>query len=252
MWRSQPAGRPRSGQHAAGPPPWLHTVALFVHLASLIVGFGAVLMVDWYALLWVTEWRTVRDLRQVDITLKLPIWVGIIGLLASGALLQPDLGSPLTLVKLGAVLVLSLNGVAITRWTTSLARFPRKTRFSSLPRAARIQVHHERRHLAGRLVDRRRHRHAELHLLTADRRRRRRARNTARSSSYTAFSRHPPRSTLGSAQLLDIGSPSSLPPHPRTERCPSHPFVARPERLRAHMASGDLAGGRDLCIGADA
>ena len=121
------------------PPPWLHTVALFVHLASVIVGLGAVLMVDWYALLWVTEWRTVRDLRQVDITLKLPIWIGIIGLLASGALLQPDLSSPLTLVKLGAVLVLSLNGVAITRWTVHLARFPRKTRFSSLPRAARLR-----------------------------------------------------------------------------------------------------------------
>lgn len=120
-------------------PAWLHAVALFVHLASLIVGFGAVLMVDWYALLWVTEWRSVRDLRQVDMTLKLPIWAGIIGLLASGALLQPDLGSPLTVVKLGAVLALSLNGVAITRWTTSLARFPRKTRFSSLPRAARLR-----------------------------------------------------------------------------------------------------------------
>lgn len=121
------------------PPPWLHTLALFAHLASLIVGFGAVLMVDWYALLWVTEWRTVRDLRQVDLTLKPPIWVGIIGLLVSGALLQPDLGSPPTLVKLGAVLVLSLNGVAITRWTVHLARFPRKTRFSSLPRAARMR-----------------------------------------------------------------------------------------------------------------
>ncbi|GAA1762479.1 hypothetical protein [Agromyces humatus] len=120
-------------------PPWLHTIALFVHLASLIVGFGAVLMVDWYALLWVTEWRTVRDLRQVDVTLKLPIWVGIIGLLASGALLQPDLGSPLTIIKLGAVLVLSLNGVAITRWTMHLARFPRKTRFSAVPRPARIR-----------------------------------------------------------------------------------------------------------------
>lgn len=120
-------------------PPWLHTLALFVHLASLIVGFGSVLVVDWYALLWVTGWRTVRDLRQVDVTLKLPIWVGIVGLLASGALLQPDLDSPLTLVKLGAVLVLSLNGVAITRWTMHLARFPRKTRFGSLPRAARVR-----------------------------------------------------------------------------------------------------------------
>lgn len=120
-------------------PPWLHAVALFVHLASLIIGFGAVLMVDWYALLWVTEWRTVRDLRQVDLTLKLPIWVGLIGLLASGALLQPDLSSPLTLVKLGAVLVLSLNGVALTRWTMRLARFPRKMRFSALPQTARFR-----------------------------------------------------------------------------------------------------------------
>ncbi|GAA1798904.1 hypothetical protein [Agromyces neolithicus] len=121
------------------PPPWLHSLALFVHLASLIVGFGAVLVVDWYALLWVTEWRTVRDLRQVDVTLKPPIWIGIVGLLASGALLQPDLEAPLTLVKLAAVLVLSLNGVAITRWTAHLARFPRKTRFSSVPRAARVR-----------------------------------------------------------------------------------------------------------------
>lgn len=121
------------------PPPWLHTIAVFVHLASLIVGLGAVLMVEWYGLLWVTEWRSVRDLRQVDLTLKVPIWAGLIGLLASGAFLQPHLDSPATLVKLGAVLVLSLNGVALTRWTTTLARFPRKMRFSALPRPARVR-----------------------------------------------------------------------------------------------------------------
>lgn len=121
------------------PPPWLHDMALFVHLASLIIGLGAVLTVEWYALLWVTEWRSVRDVRQVDVTLKLPIWVGLIGLLASGALLQPDVQAPLTLVKLGAVLVVSLNGVAITRWTSYLARFPRKMRFQALPRRARIR-----------------------------------------------------------------------------------------------------------------
>jgi hypothetical protein len=121
------------------PPEWLHQVALFVHLASVIVGLGAVLMVEWYGLLWATEWRTVRDLRQIDITLKPPIWAGIIGLLASGALLEPNLEAPLTLVKLGAVLVLSLNGVALTRWTTTLARFPRKVRFGTLPRKARFR-----------------------------------------------------------------------------------------------------------------
>ena len=119
-------------------PPWLHTTALFVHLASVIIGLGAVLMVEWYGLLWMTEWRSVRDVRQVDLTLRLPIWAGIVGLLASGALLQPDLESPATLVKLGAVLVLSLNGVAITRWSIHLARFPRRMRFSSLPRKAQF------------------------------------------------------------------------------------------------------------------
>ena len=120
-------------------PPWLHAIALFVHLASLIVGFGAVLMVEWYGVLWITEWRSVRDLRQVDLTLKLPIWAGLIGLLASGALLHPDLSSPATLVKLAAVLVLSLNGVALTRWTMYFARFPRKMRFAALPKRARVR-----------------------------------------------------------------------------------------------------------------
>ena len=120
-------------------PPWLHSIALFVHLASLIVGFGAVLMVEWYGILWMTEWRSVRDLRQVDLTLKLPIWAGLIGLLASGALLHPDLSSPATLVKLGAVLVLSLNGVALTRWTMYFAGFPRKMRFQALPKRARVR-----------------------------------------------------------------------------------------------------------------
>ena len=121
------------------PPAWLHASALFVHLASLIIGLGAVLMVEWYGLLWATEWRSVRDLRQVDRTLKLPIWAGLIGLLASGAFLEPNLDSPGTIVKLGAVLVLSLNGVALTRWTSYLARFPPRMRFRNLPRRARFR-----------------------------------------------------------------------------------------------------------------
>ncbi|HET8779085.1 MAG TPA: hypothetical protein VFM66_03360 [Agromyces sp.] len=121
------------------PPEWLHAVALFVHLASLIVGLGAVLVVEWYALLWATEWRSVRDLRQVDSTVKLLVWAGLIGLLASGALLQPDLQAPTTIVKLVAVLVVSLNGVALTQWTDYLKRFPRKMRFRALPRWIRIR-----------------------------------------------------------------------------------------------------------------
>ncbi|MFD4421644.1 hypothetical protein ACFWN7_09095 [Agromyces sp. NPDC058484] len=119
------------------PPGWLHAIALFIHLASLVVSLGAVLAVEWYGLLWATEWRSVRDVARIDITMKLPIWTGLVGLLASGALLQPDLASPATFVKLGAVLIASLNGVALTRWTDRLSRFPRKLRFRALPRKAR-------------------------------------------------------------------------------------------------------------------
>lgn len=121
------------------PPDWLHAIALFVHLASLVVGLGSVLAVEWYGLLWATEWRSPRDLRQVDVTMRPLIWAGLIGLLASGALLQPDVAAPATIVKLVAVLVVSLNGVALTQWTDYLRRFPRKMRFRGLPRRARIR-----------------------------------------------------------------------------------------------------------------
>lgn len=120
------------------PPEWLRTPALFLHLASLVVGLGAVLMIEWHGLLWATGWSTAREVRQADRTLILPVWVGLGGLLTTGALLQPDLGEPLTVVKLTAVLVLALNGVALTRWTSDLARMPAKAHFRSLPRPARV------------------------------------------------------------------------------------------------------------------
>ena len=120
------------------PPDWLHTLALFGHLASLVVGLGAVLAIDWHALLWATGWSSVRELRQADRTLILPIWLGLGGLLLTGAFLHPHLDNPLTVAKMIAVLVLSLNGVALTRWTADLARVPPTARFAQLPSAARI------------------------------------------------------------------------------------------------------------------
>jgi hypothetical protein len=41
-----------------------------------------------------------------------PIWIGLAGLSVSGMLLAPDTSAPLTLVKLVAVLVVALNGLA--------------------------------------------------------------------------------------------------------------------------------------------
>ncbi|GGP77382.1 hypothetical protein [Streptomyces melanogenes] len=89
----------------------LHTAALFVHLASLVLGFGAVLAVDYYGALWLMGRKTLREVLDFTAPLHVPVWVGLGGLLFSGAFLHPDLGSPLTCVKLGLVLVLALNGV---------------------------------------------------------------------------------------------------------------------------------------------
>lgn len=94
--------------------PLLHEVALFVHLGCLVVGFGAVIAVDWVALLWVLGRRGLIDVLDVAGYVHVPIWIGYAGLVLSGVLLSPDLASPLTQLKLALVLVIGLNGVVAT------------------------------------------------------------------------------------------------------------------------------------------
>ncbi len=89
----------------------LHDAALFAHLAFLVVGFGAVLTVDWAALLWVAGRCELRDVLRQAGTLHVPIWAGFAGLILSGVFLEPDLASPLTRAKLGLVLLIGWNGV---------------------------------------------------------------------------------------------------------------------------------------------
>ncbi|WP_171165017.1 hypothetical protein [Streptomyces sp. I05A-00742] len=91
--------------------PHLHDVALFVHLASLLVGFGAVLTVDWLGLLWLTGRRELPEVLRTAGAVHLPVWLGLAGLVGTGVLLHPDPGSPLTRVKLGLVLLVALNGL---------------------------------------------------------------------------------------------------------------------------------------------
>lgn len=89
----------------------LHTVALFLHLASLVLGFGAVLAADYNALLYLTGRCTLQDALSSTARLHIPIWTGLAGLVASGVMLQPDLGSVPTRIKLGLVLILTVNGL---------------------------------------------------------------------------------------------------------------------------------------------
>ncbi|MFB6617638.1 hypothetical protein ACIGFK_11830 [Streptomyces sp. NPDC085524] len=89
----------------------MRTAALFAHLASLVIGFGAVLSADYYGLLWATRRCTLAEVVAATSRLHVPIWAGLGGLVLSGLMLHPDIGSPLTLTKLGLVAALTLNGL---------------------------------------------------------------------------------------------------------------------------------------------
>ncbi|MFC7016090.1 hypothetical protein ACFQMH_31215 [Streptomyces viridiviolaceus] len=91
--------------------PALQLAARFLHVTALVVGFGSVLAVDWFAVLWLLGRRRLSDVLQTACGLQVPIWLGLAGLAVSGLFLHPDLTSPLTRVKLGLVLAITFNGL---------------------------------------------------------------------------------------------------------------------------------------------
>jgi hypothetical protein len=93
------------------PPHWLQVIALFVHLISLVVGFGSVLAVDWYGLLSLSGRVTIGDVLLTAERMTPLIWIGLAGLTASGVVLKPNLGSWLIVVKLSCVLGVGIVGV---------------------------------------------------------------------------------------------------------------------------------------------
>jgi len=89
----------------------VHSVALFVHLASLVVGFGSVLGVDYYGFLWFSRRISLQTmLRQADRMGPL-IWLGLGGLITSGVFLHPQLSAGLTLMKMVCVVAIGVTGV---------------------------------------------------------------------------------------------------------------------------------------------
>jgi hypothetical protein len=111
------------------PPHWLQLVALFIHLISLVVGFGAVLAVDWYGLLSLSRRVTIGDVVLTAERMTPLIWIGLAGLAASGVLLKPDLGSWLVVIKLCCVLGVGIIGVLALATSRQMERqMPTPTR----------------------------------------------------------------------------------------------------------------------------
>jgi hypothetical protein len=114
--------------------PQVARVALFFHLVSMAVGFGAVVMIDVYGLLWLFGHRTLAELVDLDKVAHGVIAVAVGGLLGSGIALQPDLSSPLARFKMLLVLGLMLNGLAAQRMLQRLGKMlPPTTRGASIP-----------------------------------------------------------------------------------------------------------------------
>lgn len=113
--------------------PWRPAV-LSVHVISLVASFGAVLLIDWHGLLWLFGLRHFTESTRLAAAAGPIIWAGLAGLIGSGALLHPNLSSPLTILKLFLVLAVAWNGAAMSVFRRRLARLPPNTTPAELPR----------------------------------------------------------------------------------------------------------------------
>ena len=93
----------------------IYHVLAFIHLISLVVGFGAVIVVDTFGLLWVLKKVSLQTVNQTaNITQRL-IWLGWLGLVISGTTLVVMRGSVsnITMVKIFFVAMLGVNGILL-------------------------------------------------------------------------------------------------------------------------------------------
>jgi hypothetical protein len=95
----------------------LFFVVLFGHLASLVVAFGAVLVVDVFGLLWMVRKKTLSEVFRVAGVTQALIWIGWFGLVATGIplLIMKGLVDQLTLLKIFLVAMVGLNGLFLDR-----------------------------------------------------------------------------------------------------------------------------------------
>jgi hypothetical protein len=120
--------------------PELHRIGLAVHILALVLSFGTILVVDWLGLLWLLGKVQMHESGKLEAAAKPLIWGGLALLLASGALIDPDLTNPVTVIKLVCVLALMLNGLSIAPAMHQLLALPAHTRFGELGRRLRLRL----------------------------------------------------------------------------------------------------------------
>jgi hypothetical protein len=113
--------------------PLVHDLALLAHLSFLALGFGAVLLIDLTGARWMLGRATLSDTARLANLAHPAIWIGMAGLVLSGALLHPDPTSDLTRAKLLAVVLACANGGYATHLGHRVAEAARRS--DRMPRA---------------------------------------------------------------------------------------------------------------------
>jgi hypothetical protein len=104
----------------------LFFVVHFAHIASLILAFGAVLVVDVFGLLWIVRKKTQSEVFRVAGVTQTLIWIGWFGLVATGVPLLVIMGlvDQLTWLKLFLVALIGLNGLFLERIKKAAEKVP--------------------------------------------------------------------------------------------------------------------------------
>jgi hypothetical protein len=90
-------------------------ILLFIHLASLILGLGAVLVTDLYGLLWIRDRLRFREVVRASGVNANFIWIGWTGMVLSGVplILLKGETDQLMIIKFFFVILIGLNGIPL-------------------------------------------------------------------------------------------------------------------------------------------
>jgi len=122
------------------PIGWVHDGALFGHLMALAVGFGAVVVLDFYGTACLTGKRSPVTVARLAVAVDPLIWGGFFVLVISGSLLAPHLSDPFTRIKLAAVLIAGLNGVNADGLRDAIRALPSDASLRQLPRRLLVRL----------------------------------------------------------------------------------------------------------------
>lgn len=122
------------------PPGALSGVLQFGHLLGLALAVGGVAVIDWHGLLWLKRRRELRETARIAAAVSPLIWAGLLLLGLTGAALKPDLGALVPWVKMVAVLVVALNGVAASETRQVLRRAAEGITLGAMPRVLAVRM----------------------------------------------------------------------------------------------------------------